>query len=434
MEVKMQTDTNGKNWDRSYEIKAVILLAFTFGVLSFDRWLVAPLFPIIMKDLNLDYQSIGNLFGILAISWGIFSAIFGGVSDSVGRRKILIPAIIGFSLFSGLVAFAQGFVSLLLCRALMGIVEGGYTPVAIASTFEASHPKRAGLNIGIQQCTFALIGLAFGPIIATQMLKVLSWRYIFGVSVIPGLICAYLCYKVIREPLHLGAAAESGQKAKWSEVFKYKNVILNMIGLLGIMSFFFVMAGMTPVYLTDHLKLSMSEMGFATSAIGFGGFAGSLGLPALSDRIGRKPALYLCFAIGLVCILIYMNSGKNVPVLFILLFLMAACGFGNLIMNTAVIPTESVPPELRSSAAGLPIAIGEIFGGGIAPVFAGFIAMKYGLYAITYLMVGGWIFASIVLLFLKETSPIKLARKEAKKVIVHADNDICPHCGQVLIN
>jgi len=430
----MEMNTSTKNWDRSYETKAVILLAITFGVLSFDRWLVAPLFPVIMKDLNLDYQSIGNLFGILAVSWGIFSAIFGGVSDRVGRRKILIPAIVGFSIFSGLVAFAQGFVTLLMFRALMGIVEGGYTPVAIASTFEASHPKRAGLNIGIQQCTFALIGLAFGPLIATQMLKVLSWRYIFGISVVPGLICAYLCYKVIREPSHFGSNTESEKKTKWSEVFKYRNVNLNMIGLLGIMSFFFVMAGMTPVYLTDHLKLSMSEMGFATSAIGFGGFIGSLGLPALSDRIGRKPALYLCFVIGIVCILIYMNTGKNVPLLFVLLFLMAACGFGNLIMNTAVIPTESVPPELRSSAPGLPIAIGEVFGGGVAPVFAGYIAMKYGLYSITYLMVVGWIFASIVLLFLKETAPIKLAKKEAKRMIINEESGICPHCGQALIN
>lgn len=415
-----------EEFDRSYEKKAVILLALTFGVLSFDRWLIAPLFPIIMKDLNLDYQSIGNLFGILAVSWGIFSAIFGGVSDKIGRRKILIPAVIGFSVFSGLVAFAQGIVTLLMFRALMGIVEGGYTPVAIASTFEASHPKRAGLNIGIQQCTFALVGLAFGPIIATQLLKIMNWRYIFGVSVIPGLICAYLCYRVIREPSHFGNSTESQQKdstesqqnTKWTEVFKYRNVILNMVGLLGIMSFFFVMAGMTPVYLTDYLKLSMSEMGLVTSAIGFGGFVGSLGLPALSDRIGRKPALYLCFVICLICIVIYMNTGNNVPLLFVLLFLMAACGFGNLIMNTAVIPTESVPPELRSSAAGLPIAIGEVFGGGVAPIFAGYISMKYGLYSITYLMLGGWVFASIILLFLKETAPVKLAKREFEKTAV----------------
>ena len=115
-----------------------------------------------------------------------------------------------------------------------------------------------------------------------------------------------------------------------------------------------------------------------------------------------------------------MNTGKNIPLLFVLLFLMAACGFGNLIMNTAVIPTESVPPELRSSAAGLPIAIGEVFGGGVAPVFAGYISMKYGLFSINYLMIGGWVFASIVLLFLTETAPVKLVKKQLKKEAVTA--------------
>ena len=395
----------------SYEWKAVLLLSLTFGILSLDRWLVAPLFPIIMKDLNLNYQDIGMLAGVLALTWGLFSAILGGLSDKVGRRKVLIPTVIGFSVFSAFAGFASGFIGLLLMRALMGVVEGGFTPTAIAATHEASHPSRSGLNIGIQQSSFALIGLGLGPIIATQLLKVVSWHWIFFISAIPGLILVGFLYKVIREPEFIQKPAAATERPRWGEVFKYRNVILTMISLLGIMSCFFVVSAMSPTYLTDYLHLSVQSMGFVTSAIGFGGFIGALGLPALSDRIGRKTALMMCYLLGLIALLIFMNTGNNPLMLFVLLFIIAACGFGNLIMNTAVIPAESVPIALRGAASGLPIAVGEMFGGGVAPSFAGFVAQNYGLDKILYIAIAGWIFAGIVALFLKETAPIKVAKK-----------------------
>lgn len=394
-----------------YEWKAVLLLSLTFGILSLDRWLVAPLFPVIMKDLKLNYQDIGMLAGVLALTWGLFSAILGGLSDKVGRRKVLIPTVIGFSLFSAFAGLATGFISLFLMRALMGVVEGGFTPTAIAATHEASHASRSGLNIGIQQSTFALIGLGLGPIVATQMLKVVTWNWIFFISAIPGLILAGFLYKVIREPEFIRKPAAGADRPRWGEVFKYRNVILTMVSLLGIMSCFFVVSAMTPTYLTDHLHLSVQSMGFVTSAIGFGGFVGALGLPAFSDRIGRKMALWICYVLGLLALLIFMNTGNNPSVLFVLLFIIAGCGFGNLIMNTAVIPAESVPMALRGAASGLPIAVGEIFGGGVAPSFAGYVAQNYGLDKILFIAIGGWIFAGLVSSFIKETAPIKVAKK-----------------------
>ena len=45
-----------KAWDTAYEWKAVTLLGLAFGLVGLDRWIIAPLLPSIMKDLNLDYQ------------------------------------------------------------------------------------------------------------------------------------------------------------------------------------------------------------------------------------------------------------------------------------------------------------------------------------------------------------------------------------------
>ena len=47
--------------DTSYEWKAVTLLGLGFGLVALDRWIIAPLFPFMMKDLGLGYQELGNI-------------------------------------------------------------------------------------------------------------------------------------------------------------------------------------------------------------------------------------------------------------------------------------------------------------------------------------------------------------------------------------
>jgi len=84
------------NFDKSYEWKAVTLLSLGFGLVGLDRWIISPLLPSIVKDLNLNYQDAGYLFGALGMSWGLFAIVAGGLSDKFGHRKILIPSIIFF--------------------------------------------------------------------------------------------------------------------------------------------------------------------------------------------------------------------------------------------------------------------------------------------------------------------------------------------------
>jgi MFS family permease len=397
---------NDNKWDARYEWKAVAMLALGFGLVGLDRFIILPLFPVMMPDLGLNYQDLGNISAVLAIAWGISSIFMGRLSDRIGRRKVLIPAVLLFSLLAGVSGLAGGVGMLLLIRAVMGISEGAFTPTAIAATSEASHPSRMGMNIGIQQAFFPILGLGVAPIIATQLLLVLpSWRWVFLIVSLPGFVLAWFLYRYLKETRAPQAvAAEDAQNGNWLAALRYRNVPLNIIGMFCMLTSLFVVSVMMPNYLTDYLKLSVQQMGFVMSAIGLGGFLGQLIMPALSDRIGRKTVVIISFLATGLSLWLMIHTGAEPVKLFMLLFLTTFFNFSMICMTVGPLTSESVPRALTSTATGLVVGIGEIFGGGVAPAIAGFIAQNHGIENTLYLALGGVGLGLVVALALKETA------------------------------
>jgi MFS family permease len=215
------------HWDVKYEWKAVALLAVSFGLVGLDRMVLAPLFPFMMKDLHLTYQDLGNLVGILGVFWGISAFVMGGLSDRFGRRKVLVPAILLFSLLSGLSGWATGLLSLLVIRSVMGVAEGAVASTGVAICTEASYPPRRGINQGFFQCAFALLGGALAPVLATQMLTFTTWRNVFLIVGVPGVIVALLVAFTIREPITIKAREGAADpalkpKVKIAEMFAHR--------------------------------------------------------------------------------------------------------------------------------------------------------------------------------------------------------------------
>lgn len=406
------------DWDVAYEWKAVVLLALGFGLVGLDRWLIAPLFPSIMRDLHLTAQDVGNCIGILGLSWGIFAALMGGISDKIGRRKVLIPAIIVFSLLSGFSGLAGGLMSLLAVRALMGVAEGSFCPTSFAATADASHPKRRGFNLGLQQSGFALFGLALSPIIATQLLSVMSWRGVFALVSIPGLILGLLMFRVIREPQ--GApkpVATTAARGNWRDVLKSRNIRVAMAALFCAMTGVFVLGAMLPLYLTEYLSLDTQRMGVVVSAIGFGGFIGQFGLPGLSDLVGRRVASIVGFAGTAVMLYLFRGLGAQPVELFAVLFVASFFTLGLVSLLSGPVATEAAPVGMISTAIGVVVGAGEIFGGGVAPALAGFVATHFGIQNILWLPICAVLLGIGVSLLLEETAPAILRRRNIRAAL-----------------
>jgi MFS family permease len=397
-------------WDYKYEWKAIVLLALGFGLLGLDRFAINPLFPAIMKDLNLDYQDLGNLSSILAVTWGFSSMVMGGVSDRLGRRRVLIPAVVLFSALAGFTGLANGITGLLLLRAMMGLSEGAFVPASIAATIEASKPSRRGLNFGIQQNGLPILGLGLGPIIATQLLLATnSWRWVFAVVSIPGFIVAFFLYRVLRDTQGTARTSETdypGTSARtWRDVLRYRNIIIAVLVMICMSGALNVIISMTPNYLSDFLGINLQKMGFIVSATGFGAILGGTLLPALSDRCGRKPIMLACISLAALAVWLFTKTSANSSQLFLLLFCISGLGFSVIYINIGPLTIESVPPALASTAVGIVAGAGEIIGGGIAPSMAGYIAKNHGIQFVFALALGALLVGSCLVLGLRETNP-----------------------------
>jgi predicted MFS family arabinose efflux permease len=292
----------------------------------------------------------------------------------------------------------------------MGAAEGPVASTGVAVAVEASHPSRRGMNNGVFQCMISLFGLALGPLIATQLLQVTGWRNVFMIVGIPGLIVAAAMFFIVREPAIVRTSSGTpAPRPSFGDLFKHRNVPLAMLNLMCAMTGIFVQAAMMPNYLQDYLKLSTADMGFVTSAIGFGGCIGQFGLPAISDVIGRKPATLLSFIVAAIFLYLFAQTGaESLPMLFGLLFVAALFNFAALAILAGPVAAEAAPIGMVASVAGLVIGAGEIFGGGVAPAIAGRIAPSTGIQNTLLFAIGGQLLGIVLSLMLKETAPRKV--------------------------
>jgi MFS family permease len=412
-----QPSNDATAWDARYELKSVVLLALGFGMVGLDRYIINPLFPVMQKDLGLNYQDLGLISAVLALGWGIASIFCGRLSDRVGRKRVLVPAIAAFSLLVASSGLASGLMSLLLIRGLMGLAEGAYVPASIVATIDASKPTRIGLNIGLQQMASPLIGSFLGPLIAIGLLKVLpSWHWVFAVVAVPGLVVAFLLARVLhdRRP---GAPmrAQAEPPASWREVLSQRAVLVNTASMCCLLTCLIVLAAFMPNYLVDHLQLGLDTMSLVLAAFGAGCCLGTVLVPALSDRLGCKPVMIGALAIALVALWILPSLGGVQPVtLSAVLFAAAFMTTGALSINVGPLTHASVPERFVTTATGLVVGVGELIGGAVAPALAGGFAQKLGIAVVPWIALGAIGLALvIVLLAVREPRSAPFSRVEA---------------------
>src|SRR5215211_3985725 len=182
---------------------------------------------------------VGQLGGLEHYSW-VFSAfmlasttavpLYGKLSDIYGRRKLYVSAMALFLLGSVLCGTANSMTQLIFARALQGIGAGGILPLAFILIGEMftleQRAKMQGLFSGVWG-----VSSIVGPLLGGFLVDQLSWRWIFYINIIPGLIAAALVALAWRD--HQAHGLERPAVDYAGAALLSVSVVMLLLGLMG---------------------------------------------------------------------------------------------------------------------------------------------------------------------------------------------------------
>jgi MFS family permease len=393
------------------------VLCLTFGFVFFDRNAMSYLGPFVQKDLNLTYTQISSLSSALSFAFALAALGVGYLSDRTGKRKsILLVTVVVFSLCSAFSGIASTFAILFLSRMLMGLAEGGILPISQSLIALESDEKRRGLNAGVMQNLGSnLIGSSIAPVVLVTIAEAYHWRTAFYIAAIPGLICAFLVWKFVREPkVHAIAPATVAAAAPVSEdkmtvwqMFRFRNIVL--CGAMCCFMVAWMVLGWVflPLVYNNYLHIPPDQAKWLMSLLGISAAVFAFVVPGLSDKLGRKPVVVVFSLIGVLYPLAVLHYTGSAVLLGAIIFIgWSASGVFPIFMAT--IPSETVPVKYVATSLGLIVGIGEVVGGTFGPVLAGNLADRYGLQAPLYMAIVCAAVSGVIALGLKETAPIKV--------------------------
>ncbi|MGB3796388.1 MAG: MFS transporter [Alteraurantiacibacter sp.] len=423
------------NWvtnSPAYQTLLVLLLSLNFGIVFFDRQALNALMPFVQPDLQLTQTEIGLLAGGLSFSWAIAAFFVGRLSDSIGKRKILLViATIAFSLCSFLSGLATSFLFLFAARLLMGAAEGGVMPISHAMVASEVNPERRGLAQGVAQNLGSnLLGSFAAPVVLVAFATAFSWREAFYLAALPGLLSAALIWFMLREPepaadvtAQVGGAGDHHTSIGFLEALKVRNMWVSVVVGILLVAHFVITWAFMPLFLVQERGMDSFSMSWLVGSLGIAAAIYSIVVSSLSDKIGRKPVMvFLPFLslVGPLGVLLldpaaFAGDGllglSGYATILIPIFFIGWMVNGIFPIFMATIPSESFKPIHHATVLGLAMGSCEVLGGVLGPPIAGALNDAFGADTFLYVLMVLATISGFVAMGLKETAPAALRRR-----------------------
>ncbi|HBV38753.1 MAG TPA: MFS transporter [Erwinia sp.] len=165
----------------------VLLLFLVYMINYLDRVALSLTVPMIEKDLLLNAEQFGLIFGSFFFGYAIFNFVGGLATDKYGPTLVLGIAVGLWSLFCGFTALATGFWSMLILRVLFGMAEGPICASANKAINGWFPKKQAATAMGFLSAGSPLGGAVAGPIIGYLALA-FGWRPAFMIICSIGIV------------------------------------------------------------------------------------------------------------------------------------------------------------------------------------------------------------------------------------------------------
>jgi metabolite-proton symporter len=371
----------------------------------------ALIFPALFFPESTAYAGRLESFATYAVGFAarpVGAAVFGHWGDRIGRKATLIVTLLLMGISTAIVGVLPGSdsigvmapVLLVLLRLLQGLAVGGEWSGSVLLSMEWGNQRRRGL-----MASFPQLGVAFGLILGTGFLYLLSWqltddqfqswgwRIPFVFSLVMVAVGLWIRLKIFETPM-FARRVERKQISRMPTVDvirrHWKPIVLSALARMSEQAPFYVITAFTLAYLTEDegysktfaLAAILSAAALEVAVVPFYGH--------LSDRVGRKKIYMIGAALtGGYAFVLFAAMNSGIATIAFLGVFLALIPHGMQYGPQASLIAESFPTSLRYAGAGLGYQLASVIAGGPAPLVATWLLANTGSeYSIAFAILG----------------------------------------------
>ncbi len=177
---------------------ALFVTTLVFFLVVIDISAVNVAFPSIAEEFGTSTAQLSWIISGYNITVGALLLVAGRLADSLGRKRLFIPAVAVFLLGSVLCGLAPNRGLLIAARVLQATGGAVLSPTAVAVVLPDFPPNKRSTAIGILGATGGL-GAVFGPALGSIAIDVWSWRGVFLINVPICLLVLAVSPRLLRE-------------------------------------------------------------------------------------------------------------------------------------------------------------------------------------------------------------------------------------------
>jgi len=295
------------NLTRSKEWALLALLASIQFTTVLDFLIVLPLGPQYMELMHIDTSQFGLIVSSYAVSAGISGIAAGFFLDYFDRKKALLALFAGFAVGTLFCALAQGYILLVLARALAGAFGGVTGALILAIIGDAVPEQRRGAAMGLVMSAFSLAMIGGVPC-GLYLAQLWSWHAPFyalaGLSLVILAVAAWLLPSMRG---HLAHAREAHPATRVLAVWMERDhqmafIFMAVLTCAGGLIFPYI-----PTYMEANAGMTEKQVPFIYLVGGTCTFASMNLIGRWADRAGKPRVFWIMSASAVIPVLIFTN-------------------------------------------------------------------------------------------------------------------------------
>lgn len=335
-----------------------------------------PLYVLWQHDIGFSKGTLTVVFSFYIVGLIGSLLVSGVVSDRVGRKPVLLPALVLAVAACLIFATAESVSALIVARLLTGIAVGAVVSAGMAAVTDVAGPERKRVAALLASCAMVL-GAGLGPLLAGVLSETAPAPTV-TVFVVEAVLLVTAVLVVLRMPVRRPEVRAGGAWVRVPGVPRGhgRHLALGIaVFAPGITATSFVLS-LGPSLLSGLLG---TTSGIVAGAMAFVMFLAATGVQFGVQRLRRRTLLTAGAAstsLGMITLIVAVHT-SSLPAL-VVSTLLAGAGqglgqFGGLSLLNAGLPSQ------RLAEANAALNVGGYLPAGILPVAAGYLSDAVGL-------------------------------------------------------